>query len=163
MILSSNILSLLTAQYSHETANGIFYTALQSWADRRGLTGTASFFRKQAEGERVHADKILEYIHNRNDQLTVIAVPLQAVEPTSFENLFTLAIERERLTSEMILAIKSQAESIGDHATCQWLLDPEGLVKEQVEEENILQTIIDRMNIDPTAGPHLLDVWIGGL
>ena len=163
MILSGNILNLLSVQYSHETANSIFYAALQSWADMRGLTGTASFFRKQSEGERGHADHVLSYIHDRNEQLAPKPVEIPVLTVGTFTDLFKLAQERERLTSEMILAIKTQAEAEGDGATCQWLLDPDGLIKEQVEEENVIQTILDRIAIDPTAGPHLLDVWIGGL
>ena len=111
MILSGNILKLLSVQYSHETANSIFYTALQSWADMRGLTGTASFLHKQAEGEREHADKVLAYIHDRNEQLTPEPVTVPPVNPAAFTDLFTLAQARERLTTEMILGIKAQAEA----------------------------------------------------
>jgi ferritin len=163
MILSGNVLKLLTVQYSHEIGNFIFYTALQSWADMRGLTGTSAFFRKQAEGERTHADKILEYIHSRNQQLTPDVIGIPTETPSNFTDLFTLSLEREQMTSELILSIKAQAEAESDGGTCQWLLDPDGLIKEQVEEENIIQTILDRIAFDPTASPHFLDLWIGGL
>lgn len=146
MILSANILSLLSAQYSHETANSLFYHALQSWAEMRGLDGTAAFMAKQASGELDHADKVLAYIHDRNEQLNLGPVTIPASSPAHFRDVFEMAQARERDTTSAILAIKAQAEIEGDAATCAWLMQTGGLVLEQAEEERVIQSIIDRLN-----------------
>ena len=176
MILSANMLALLSAQYGHETANSLFYHALQSWAEMRGLDGTAAFMAKQAAGERSHADAVLGYIHDRNEQLALGPLVVPAASPAHFRDVFDLAQARERETTAMILAIKAQAEAEGDAATCAWLMQPGGLVLEQVEEERVIQSVIDRLNardgmvalsgevVPMAANPgevvHDIDVWL---
>ena len=61
---------------------------------------------------------------------------------------------------EGILALARQER---DFLTEQWLLDSAGLLKEQVEEENLYTTILDRigqMKESPSL-VHDLDVWVG--
>jgi len=184
MILSANILTLLCRQYSHEIANSLFYTSLHSWAEMRGLDGTAAYMAKQAAGERGHADLILGYIHDRNEQLTLSSLDMPAEVPAevpaSFVDLFLLAQARERMTTDMIAAIKAQSEIEGDIFTCAWLMQPASLIIEQIEEERTIQTILDRItarrglvpmdsssSVDMAEMPgeviHDIDVWIKGL
>lgn len=177
MILSANILNLLCRQYAHETANSLFYTALQSWADMRGLDGTASFFHDQANGERAHADMVLDYIHDRNEQLRIDPIDTSAVTaPGTYIGLFVSAQERERATSEAIAEIRGQAQVERDMMTCAWLDGPGGLVLEQLEEEATISSILDRINarsgnVDLVSGDivqaempgnviHDIDCWL---
>ena len=145
MLLSSSILSLLSKQYYHETANALTYTMLQSWAEFHGLDGTASFFGKQAGDEHKHASMVLDYIHARNEKIAPGPVPEIKDAPDQFRASFELAQAIERATTDAVNAIKAQAELEADHATCVWLAMPGGLILEQVEEENTIQTIIDRI------------------
>jgi len=180
MILSANVLTLLCRQYSHEIANSLFYASLQSWAEMRGLDGTAAYMAAQAKGELAHADIVLGYIHDRNEQLALAPLEIQATAPASFVDLFMLSQARERLTTDMIAAIKAQAEAEGDMLTCAWIVQPSGLAMEQLEEERTIQTILDRITarrgmvpLDASEGVdmaempgnviHDIDCWIKGL
>jgi len=180
MILSANVLTLLCRQYSHEIANSLFYASLQSWAEMRGLDGTAAYMAHQSTHERVHADMILRYIHDRNEQLTIAGLDLPPASPASFVDLFVLAQARERLTTDMIAEIDTQAKNEGDMLTCAWILQHAGLAIEQVAEEREIQTILDRITarrgmvqldasegIDMAEMPgnviHDIDCWIKGL
>lgn len=177
MIISANILSLLCRQYSHELANSIFYASLGSWAEMRGLDGTAAFMAKQSKGERDHADMVLGYIHDRNEQLAFQPLEVPDLGVASFKEMFDKTQARERETTDAIAEIKSQAEAEGDMMTCAWLMQPAGLIIEQVEEENTIQTILDRLSarmgnvmLDssdvsmaemPGEVIHDIDCWIG--
>lgn len=179
MTLSNNLLVLLSRQYFHEISNSILYTHLFSWADMRGLDGTSGFFKKQADGERSHADMVLSYISDRNLELLPNPVELPPVAPKNYRELFLLAQDRERLTTEKIAEIKAQAEAESDMMTCAWLMQPGNLVMEQIEEENIIQTIIDRLDARSNMVPlqnmdavpadaggniiHDIDVWLKSL
>ena len=180
MILSANVLTLLCRQYSHEIANSLFYASLQSWAEMRGLDGTAAYMEHQAAHEREHADLVLGYIHDRNEQLTLAGLDLPMESPASFVDLFMLAQARERLTTDMIAEICTQADAEGDMLTRAWLIQPAGLAMEQIEEERTTQTILDRMTarrgmvpldasdlVDMAEMPgnviHDIDCWIKGL
>ena len=180
MTLSTNILEMLTTQYYHEVGNSILYALLQSWADMRGLDGTAAFFASQSKGERDHADMVLAYIHDRNEQLALGTVPpvepLPDGMPNTYLGLFTAALAREIETTDKIKAIRFQAVNEGDAMTFAWLDQPGGLVLEQVEEINTIQTILDRINtrmgnvsldgadVTPAEMPgeviHDIDCWL---
>jgi len=172
MILSANVLTLLCRQYSHEIANSLFYALLQSGAEMRGLDGTAAYMAHQSTHEREHADMILGYIHDRNEQLTIAGLDLPPASPASFVDLFVLAQARERLTTDMIAEICTQADAEGDWLTRAWLMQPDGLAMEQIEEERTTQAILDRIAarrgmVDMAEMPgnvvHDIDCWIKGL
>lgn len=155
--LSASILGQLAAQWQHEKRNQITYEQVASHAEFLGLTGTAAFFGKQAAGEADHAKAVYDFIVARNER-----AQLPRVEPvdlgTGFREWFPAVMELERGTTEALKAIAASALSEADFQTFYWIAD---LIKEQTEEENVTQTIIDRMAI--TQDIHLLDVWIGGL
>lgn len=167
MLLASTISALLSRQYYHEIGNHIFYSILASWADNRGLDGAVAFCKKQAAGELEHALSIAKYITDRNDELAPGAVP-SAEKPTDFENLFTAVQARELMTTDFIMELLSVATRDGDAATAAWLNAPGGLVLEQVEEENLIQTILDRIAVrrqgdESGAWIHDIDEWLKGL
>jgi len=179
MILSANVLTLLCRQYSHEIANSLFYTSLQSWADMRGLDGTAGFFGRQADDEHRHADMVLAYIHARNEQLANMPPVAPMAAGDDFMSQFDTAREIESRTTAAISAIHAQALAESDMMTCAWLAQPGGLILEQLEEENTIQSIIDRINarrgnvpLDPADVSqaempgeviHDIDCWLKGL
>jgi ferritin len=159
--LSAAALSLLQAQYRHETSNSLRYFARASWARFRGFEATADFFQKEAEGERKHAVIVQKWIEDRNEQLT--PEPLQYSDPSSFieyASLFESAIEVERVTTEMLNKIYAQALSDGDF---QLVTQVSELVIEQIEEENLYQTILDRIGSrgNDASANHDIDLWIG--
>ncbi len=167
------VLSLLQAQWKHETANSMRYTARASWARFRGLEGTGDFFEQEAAGEQGHAKLVREFIEARNEALAPEGFAFD--EPSafgSFDALFTSALEVERTTTDMLNAIYAEAVRVADFQTSIWV---QQLISEQTEEENLYQTIIDRMvqrgggsGQDEAltafrkdgAAIHDLDVWI---
>lgn len=164
--IPGTVLALLTKQYYHELANSIRYEMRSAWADYRGLDGTAEFFAKEAEGERGHAAKVLAYIKDRNQALAAGVVDTgENADYLSFNQLFETANEFELLTTAMLEAIHAEAELAGDTLTCQWLYDSDGLLKEQVEEENLYRTILDRIEQRgfDQASIHDIDIWLKSL
>ena len=142
-IISSNILSLLQAQYKHEMSNHFRYLARSSWARFRGLENTGDFFEKEAEGEKGHADIVRKYIEDRNEALDPAGLNFaESSLFTTFDELFTSAQMVERDTTESLQVIYAESFKAGDYMTCEWVM---GLIKEQVSEEDEYQTIIDRI------------------
>lgn len=164
MILSANILTLLSAQYAHEIGNSLFYAMLQSWMEMRGFDGAAAFFKAQSEGERSHADSILAYIDDRNEELSLEPVAVPYAKPASYLDAFMAVQERERETTDKIVGIVEQSKIEHDAATFAWFNREGGLVLEQVEEEAIIQTVLDRLASRGTdaATYHDIDVWLKG-
>jgi len=179
MRISSFVLTALNDQAEHELSNEKKYRALASWAEFIGLTGCASFFRKQADGEHEHFLKVVSFIEDRNEKFVASNTIIPAFSPSTFREAFRFVYDLEIATTEKIYTLKQVAETSGDYSTCQWLMDPTGLIKEQVEEENIAQTILDRIgtmsgglaitgsDVMPATPDGLaidsLDKWIGEL
>lgn len=142
-MLSQQILSLLQKQYQHEMSNHLRYVARASWARYRGWEGAGDFFAKEAEGELGHARIVLGYIEDRNEAVNPSGLSFQETnEFGSFDVLFTSALQVEQTTTDMLSAIYTQALTLGDIMTVQWVQD---LISQQVDEENEYKTIIDRM------------------
>ena len=159
--LSATILNLLQNQYAHEKSNQIRYEARASRANFIGLTGTAAFFRREAEGEAGHAAKVAQYIADRNECLRPV---VDCSEDCSYDlfGMIDTAMLIELETTEKLKAIAQAAMSEGDLQTFYWL---SGLITEQTEEENLYQTILDRFALcgRDTSQIQLYDTWIGGL
>jgi len=165
--LSVGMLDTLNSLYRHELTNHLIYRQLQSWAAFRGLSGTEKWFAGQAAGESEHAEKVFSYILSRNE--TAEPAPFSfaaAFNPDSFKSLFDSALEVERGTTAAWSACYASAMSEGDFMTAQWIMDSDGIMAEQIEEENTAQTNIDRLTILSDGGTltgeqiHLFDVLL---
>ena len=164
--LSVGICETLNALFRHELTNQLVYSQFRAWAAYRGLTGSEKWLKGQAEGEAGHAEKVFAYALERNEVLepAPFAFP-NAAPDLGFAGMFAAVLELERGTTAAWSAAYTQAMAEGDFLTAQWIMDPAGMMKEQVEEESIAQTIVDRIAIrgQDAAAIHDIDVWLGSM
>lgn len=167
--LSPTIREALSLQYAHEVANSLKYRYRQSWAEFRGLDGCAKYFAKEADGEIEHSKIVARYLFDRNEELIVKPILNSELPLADFVSIFTTSQEVELGTTELIKGLLALARSEGDFQTEQWLFKPDGLLAIQTEEENEIQTILDRIGQYQIAGMepedmgemiHQIDMWI---
>jgi ferritin len=142
MNLSENILLMLNNQWRHEQANSFRYFQRQNWADFYGYVGSAAYYKQEAEGERGHADKILEYINDRSALATF--QPIDFDEPNNWKDLidlFSTALEVERDTTARLTAIYVAAMAESDIMTVNLMAE---MIEAQKDEENEYQLVLDR-------------------
>ena len=160
MNISERILSMLNEQFRHETYNSLRYDQRRGWAELEGFLGTAAFFKQEADGEREHAQKVLQYIIDRSAKPTI--------EPISFDEssnypelhfLFETALPVEMDTTASLTDIYKAALEEMDIMTVNFMAE---MIGYQVEEENTLITILDRYRNYPASPSrdHDLDEWI---
>lgn len=159
-MIPSNILDLLQEQYKHETKNYLRYLVRASWARYRGLEGAGDFFEKEADGEKAHAEQVRKYIEDRNEALNPIGLVYD--EPANFGkfiDIFQTALAIERETTERLSTIHAEAMKAMDLITAIWV---QPLIYEQIEEENLYTTALDRFGIRGVdiASDHDIDCWI---
>jgi ferritin len=135
------------------------------YAEMIGLSGIAAFYKGQAEGERAHADRVLAYVNDRNVIISMAGFSFDDPDiniGTDIVKTFESALIVEQTTTVMLEDMLKTARGERDYLTEQWLLDSSGLLKEQVEEENLYQTILDRINQmrNSLSLAHDLDVWL---
>jgi len=166
--LTENMLSLLGEQYQHETANSLRYYQRSMFAEYIGLLSIAEFFRKQANDERSHADKIMSFVNSRSMILPISGLSFTDKDLTAGSDIlgiFRSALDIEKDTSARLENILDVARTESDTMTEQWLMDADGLIKEQIEEENLYQTILDHASLISTSPSlyHDLDNFVKNL
>ena len=160
MNLSERILSMLCEQYRHEVANSLRYDQRRGWADFEGFVGTASFFEQEADGERGHAKKVLDYILDRSAKPVIEPVAFdEASNFPELQYLFSSAMAIEVGTTASLTEIYKAAFEESDFMTVNFMAEMIGL---QVEEERTLQTILDRYRNYPASPSrdHDMDIFV---
>lgn len=159
-MLSDKIEAMLNDQMKHEFDAGNCYLAMSSWAEVKGYHGAANFFMEQSKEENFHAMKIFHYINDRDGHAIAPDVAKPDSEFKSYRHLFERGLNLEKENTRLINNLVEAAQSEKDHATYQFL---QWYVDEQVEEEEMFRSILDKLNILGDTGPglYMLDQELG--
>ncbi len=159
-MLSQKINKALNDQIVMEAYASAYYLAMASWCEQKGFQGSASFFYKQAEEERMHMLKIFRYVNEAEGHALSPAVPQPAHDFASYNSLFETSLEHEKKVTASIHEIMKLASDNNDFRTLnllQWFVD------EQLEEEKQMQTILDKLKLigKDGVGLYMLDSELG--
>ena len=136
---SERFVEALNDQIGRELNAAHQYTAVAAYYDRETFPRLAKFFFEQADEERGHAMKMVEYLRDTNSDLRLgeIAAPRTSfadhVEP------IRLALEHEKKVTVSISGLFEIARETNDYASesfMQWFVD------EQVEEEATMDALL---------------------
>ncbi len=142
--MNQKVIDALHSQIDKERDASITYDALSIWCSANDFPGFAEFFKKQAEEEREHTEKIIEHMLD----LGVMPV-LNATKapPSQFKNLLEVAkaaLAHEKANTAGVVETYEIALAEKDYPTrnlMNWFID------EQVEEEvwaNRMVTLVER-------------------
>ncbi|MCB0259743.1 MAG: ferritin [Calditrichae bacterium] len=155
-MLSKKINDALNKQIAMEAYAANYYLAMASWCEIKGFDGSAQFFYAQAEEERAHMMKIFRFVNEADGHAYAPAIAQPDLEFTSFQSLFEIALTHEKKVTKSIDEILKLATEASDFRTqnlLQWFVD------EQLEEENQMQVIIDKLKLigDNGTGLYMMD------
>ncbi|MGE5942864.1 MAG: ferritin [Flavobacteriales bacterium] len=155
-MLSKNIEKALNNQIKIEAESSQIYLAMACWAEVKGLEGVAGFMFKQSQEERDHMLKLVKYVNERGGHAQVSALAAPNVTFKSFKEMFEELYKHEIFVSESInelVHISLQEKDYSTHNFLQWY------VAEQIEEEAVARTILDKINLigDDKGGLYLFD------
>jgi ferritin len=136
---SERFVDALNAQVGREYAAAHQYTAIAAWYDAETFPRLAKFFYDQAEEERGHAAKMVDYLLETGSAVRLgdIAGPINQF-PDHVEPI-RLALEQERNVTVEIGKLVDIARETRDHASeiyLQWF------VTEQVEEQDTIGALL---------------------
>lgn len=153
--LSDSIATLLTAQIGHELFAFYEYTGISVWFEAQGLPGFAAWAKKQACDESAHMQKILAYLVEVGATPTLPPIPEAPSMATGIKEAVQSILSREKSVTEQWRAIAKQAMQDTDVATIQLA---QWFCIEQVEEESLVKTIMQRVEMaDTTTGILVID------
>ena len=155
-MLSKKIEKALNDQIRIEAESSQIYLAMACWAEVKGLEGVAGFMYKQSDEERTHMLKLVKFVNERGGHGQVSALNAPNVTFKSFKEMFEKLFEHEVFVSKSIndlVHITLQEKDYSTHNFLQWY------VSEQIEEEAMARTILDKINMigDDKGGLYLFD------
>lgn len=154
--MNVNIEKLLNDQIKYEATASMQYLAMASWADANGYNGVADFFYAQSEEERLHMTKLVKFVNERGGNVIVPQLDKPQAEFSALNELFDMFLSSEIFVTEQINHIIYeclQHKEYNVHNFMQWY------VSEQLEEESVARTLLDKLTIigDDKSGLYLFD------
>ena len=131
MLISQEVAAAFNAQIGHEFGASMQYVSIAAHFRQRHLTLLAKLFFQQAEEERQHAMKFVQYLL---DTKATLQIPLIAAPKASFksaEEAVQAALDWEKEVTGQITGLMDLAMKQNDYLTqsfLQWFID------EQLEE-----------------------------
>ena len=156
-MISQKIEEKLNAQIGREAASSQLYLSMASWAEVEGFEGVAEFLYRQSDEERDHMLKLIKFVNERGGKAIVPALEKPPAKFVSMRSVFEdlLAHEREITnTINELVFITLEEKDYTTHRFLQWY------VEEQLEEEALAQTILDKLKLigdDKGGGLYLFD------
>jgi ferritin len=143
-MLKKNIEDLCNRQIEREGYSSSLYLAMASWAETTGYSGVADWLYVQSDEERLHMLKFIKYVNERNGKAIIPAFKKPDVEYKSVEEVFKAVLKHEESVTASINEIVELTLQEKDYTTnifLQWF------VNEQIEEENSVRIILDKLNL----------------
>ena len=144
MKISNEIIQLLHEQIAMEANASNYYLSIASWCKVSGYEGAACFFRNQSAEEREHMLKIIQYLNELKIHVVIPQTEQPAQKMESLEQVCKTALQNEQNVTKSIDKIIDTAQKEKDHRTDNFL---EWFVKEQIEEEDLFNTIVQKFDI----------------
>jgi len=144
MRISSQMEKAINDQISYEASAINVYVAMGSWCERIGYEGSAAFYFEQAIEENTHMLKFVHYLNNAGAEAIIPAIEKPQGQFDSLESTFQSSLKSEQTVSNLINNLVEIAEKEKDRATYLFL---QWFVSEQVEEEILFQTILQKFEI----------------
>lgn len=155
-MLKKKVEAALNEQIRVEAESSQIYLSMASWAEVKGLEGIAQFLYKHSDEERMHMLKIVKYINERGGHAIVSELNAPETEFGNFQKLFQKLFSHEVMVSECINELVHVTLEEKDYATHNFL---QWFVAEQIEEEALARTILDKINLigNDKGGLYLFD------
>jgi ferritin len=160
-MISKKMETAINKQINLEIQSALLYLQMSAHFAQENLNGFSHWMRIQHQEELVHANKLFDYILQRDGNVVIDAI---AAPPKTWRSTLAAceaAYNAEVNNTKQINALMDQAIKENDHATRVIL---EWFVEEQVEEEQSAYNLIQQVKIagSDAAANLLLDRELGG-
>ncbi len=132
------------------------YLAMSIWLREKDLAGFSSYMQTKSQEERGHADRLIAYLVDCDEQVELPSVEAPQRSWTSTQAIFDQVYEMEQAVTASINRIYSIAEKGGERSATAML---DWFVAEQLQEEAEARFVRKRLRLasDNSAALLLLD------
>lgn len=156
--MNENLQNALNEQITAELWSANLYLSMSFYLEKEGFSGMADWMRKQSAEETGHACAIAGYMIKREATPRVDKVDAVPQGWGSPLEVFEHSLEHEKHVSRLIDELVRLASVEKDNATQDFLWK---FVREQVEEEASLQSIVTRLKKAGGSGIFFMDAKLG--
>ncbi|GGF00618.1 ferritin [Chishuiella changwenlii] len=155
-MIKDNVLEALNKQIKLEGDSSQLYLAMASWAEVKGLEGTANFLYGHADEERTHMLKLVKFINERGGKAHIPQIEEPKQDFSTLKDIFTAILNHEIFVSDSINEIVGLTLKESDYSTHNFL---QWYVSEQIEEEKLARNILDKLDLigSDKGGLYLFD------
>lgn len=155
-MIKQEILDALNKQIKLEGDSSQLYLAMASWAECKGLEGTANFLYSHADEERTHMLKLIKFVNERGGKAFVPQIEEPKQDFSNLKEVFTAILKHEIFVSESIneiVFLTLEHKDFPTHNFLQWF------VSEQIEEERLARNVLDKLEMigEDKGGLYLFD------
>jgi ferritin len=151
-MLKPSIETILNQQIAVESNASYKYLAFASWCDVEGYSGAAKFLYEHSDEERFHMMKLFRYINDKGGKSIVPEMPQPAKSFANLKEVFLKAYKSEIEVSESINQIAALCLKEADFTTYNFI---QWYISEQLEEENLYRSILDKFKLVGEEGNNL--------
>lgn len=152
----------LNAQMNLEFYASNLHLHLSAWCAENSLTGSATFFRTQAQSNVTHMMRVFNFMKAVGANPVVKALDTINDDYSSLEELFQKTLEEYEQRCATLSKLTDEARAQQDTTTLKFLRDMD---KEQQQDGMLLKTLADELRNARQAGlcqeqtdRHLLDI-----
>ena len=156
--MNKKLEAAINTQLNYEIESAHVYLAMMGYVSTLGLEGFESWFYVQYQEELAHAKRFMNYVNERGGRVEIRGFEDPKNEYGSLLEAMEAALNHEKGVTARINNLMKLAHEENDYATIsmlQWFID------EQVEEEDSVGKLIDKIKLVKDAGLYILDQEAG--
>ncbi len=150
MMISQKMADAINEQIKNEFYSGWLYLAMSFKAEEMSLKYFAEWFRLQESEEKMHANKMCNYLLDQGAEVKLSALDKPKFDGSSIDAMVTETVKHEKFITDCISNLVNVAKEENDNATFNFL---QWYVEEQVEEVASVTELDDLVKL---AGPGQL-------
>ena len=142
MLISAKLAKAFNEQIGHELGASLQYQSIAAHFANRQLTLLSKLFFAQADEERAHAQKFIQYVIDTKGELRIPAVPAPRPTFASAEAAVEAALQWEHEVTRQVSSLMDLAVKESDYLAqsfLQWFVDEQ--LEEVVKMDRILSVI----------------------
>ena len=154
-MISKHLNDELNKQITYEFYSSHLYLAMSSKLASIDFVGAATWMKTQAEEERIHALKIMDFIIEAGGEALITGFEDPTVKASDIKGIFEQGLEHEKFVTSRINFLMDLATEEKNYAAVNFL---NWFVNEQVEEESNAETIIRSLKLIGNDGNGLYQI-----
>ena len=143
-MISEKMEKALNNQVNAELYSSYLYLAMHAYVEKLGLKGFANWMYVQVQEEMAHAMGLYNYILTRGGTVNLGAIEKPEGTWNSIFEVIEAVYAHEQKVTSLINGLVDVAEEVKDRAAVSFL---DWYVKEQVEEEDNVETILATLKL----------------